>query len=399
MKRPDLWLCVFVVAGVLGSPLYNTALVRAQLIGDAPVGPLGSVAVLCAGLALAWRATLRRGHLWADPAALTWSDFDGRRPAVLSRRLVFGWGARFAVAGYFFVVAGVLIGFPPGVVGPLALYVGVAVLALVMARRRPFPGESLLPLVPAVLGVVSDAPLWIFAVAAFVAAAGLAWAPPLAQTAGRATLVHHFRERLVRRTSTAFLDVWALLPAGRRVPWQRAFAGRFVVLRYVLVGVLARRHALGLPVFLGLAVTAAHATFPAVTSVWLLGLGAYLALLPFAAPVAQLHRVPGLRRWLDASETRLRLTTALVLTVLGAGWTSVVWLLGVPVTFGSVVAVLVAGYAVVRTVSRGPLDFSVMGLVLYEGVLIPAGLVRQLAHGPDLLLVGLFVCGFLPPLW
>ncbi|WP_326567259.1 hypothetical protein VSH64_36275 [Amycolatopsis rhabdoformis] len=395
MKRVDLALCWFVVAGVVLSPLYNTALVRAQLIGDAPVGLDGSVAVLCAGLALAWRATLRRGHLRADPATLAWADFDGRRPATLTRRLLGGWAVRFAAAGYFFAVAGVLIGFPPSLVEPVGLYVSVAALALVMARRRGFRGEAVLPLVPAVLGVFPSSPLWIFAVVALVAALGLSWAPSAARTASREELVSHFRERLVQRTATAFLDVWVLLPAGRPVPGL-SLAGRYPALRFVATGTLARRHALGLPVFLALAVTAVHTTFPALTSVWLLGVGAYLALLPFAAPIAQLHRVPALRRWLTTSELRLRLTMALVLVVLAIGWTVAVALLGVPVSVGAVIAVLVAAYAVVRSVTRGPLDFGAMNLVLYEGVLVPTGLVRQLARGPDLLIIGLLICGFVP---
>ncbi|MEV4600417.1 hypothetical protein AB0K15_23810 [Amycolatopsis sp. NPDC049253] len=367
---------------------------RSQLIGAAAVGPHGCVAVLCAGLALAWRATLRRGHVWADPAALTWSDFDGDRPRVLRQRLLAGWAARFATVAYFFVVAGVLIGFPPDVVGPLALSVAVAALALVMARRRPLLGEAALPFVPAVLGVFPNTPLWIFTAAAAAAALLLAWSPPLFPT--RETLVHHFRERLVRRTSAAFLDVWALLPAGRPVRWRRGLDGRFIVTRFVVTGTLARRHALGLPVFLALAVTATHTTFPGVPSVWLLGLGSYLGLLPFAAPIAQLHRVAGLRRWLDASELRLRLVMASALVVLAACWTAAVALLGVPVPLGSLVAVVVAAYSVVRTVTRGPLEFSSMGLVLYEGVLIPTGLLRQLTRGPDLLIIGLLLCGLLP---
>ncbi|MBB4687367.1 hypothetical protein [Amycolatopsis jiangsuensis] len=53
MKRPDIVLGVLIAVGMLGSPFYNTALVRAQLIGDAPVAALGSVLVLCTGLALA----------------------------------------------------------------------------------------------------------------------------------------------------------------------------------------------------------------------------------------------------------------------------------------------------------------------------------------------------------
>ncbi|MGW4482490.1 hypothetical protein ACWEOE_01500 [Amycolatopsis sp. NPDC004368] len=392
MKRPDLVLCWFIVAGVVLSPLYNTALVRSQLLGDAPVGPSGSVAVLCAGLALAWRATLRRGHLRADPATLTWADFDGRRPRVLTRRLLGGWAVRFAVVGYFFVVAGVLIGFPSG--QAVFLYVAVAALALVMARRPALRGEAVLPLVPAVLGAFPVGPLWIFAVVALGAAVVLAWTPPAASTVSRSELVWAFGSRLAARTATAFLDVWALLPAGRPVPWMAL--GRPAALRYVVAGALARRHALGLPVFLALAVTAVHTTFPALSSVWLLGLGGYLALLPFAAPLAQLHRVPALRRWLTTSEPRLRLATASVLVVLAAVWTFAVILLGVPVSLGSLVAVLVAAYAVVRSVTRGPVDFGAMNLVLYEGVLIPTGLVRQLARGPDLLIIGLLLCGLLP---
>ncbi|MDX3187309.1 hypothetical protein PV458_02735 [Streptomyces sp. MN03-5084-2B] len=393
MKRPDLVFCWFIVAGVVLSPMYNTALVRAQLIGDAPAGPSGSVAVLCAGLALAWRATLRRGHLRADPATLTWVDFDGRRPRVLTRRLLGSWAVRFAAVGYFFLAAGVLTGFPP--YQAIFLYAAVAVLALVMARRPPIRGEAVLPLVPAVLGAFPINPLWIFAVVALAAAAGVAFAPSAAVTASRSELVRAFRERMAARTATAFLDVWALLPAGRPVPRVR-LSGRHPALRYVVAGTLARRHALGLPVFLALAVTAVHTTFPALPSVWLLGLGGYLALLPFAAPIAQLHRVPALRRWLTTSELRLRLATALVLVVLAVFWTSAVVLLGVPVPPGSLVAVLVAAYAVVRSVTRGPVDFGAMNLVLYEGVLIPTGLVRQLARGPDLLVIGLLICGFLP---
>ncbi|WP_033289939.1 hypothetical protein [Amycolatopsis jejuensis] len=388
MKRPDLVLSLVIAAGILGSPFYNTALVREQLIGSAPVSALGSVVVLCTGLALAWRSTLRRGYLWAQPATLTWGDFDGRRPVVLTRRLLLDWAARFGVAAYFFAVSGMLIGFPASLLGPIALYLTVAALALVMGRRPPFPGESLLPLTLAFALVV---PLWTYALAAGLAAAALAWSPPRPHTACRRTLVRQFTERMVRRTSAAFLDVWALLPAGRPVPWRIGLAGRFVVTRYVVMGTLARRHALGLPVFLALAVLAAHVTFPAVSAVWLLGLGGYLALLPFTAPVAQLHRVPALRRWLDVPNLRLHAVTCGFLSLLALAWAGVVLLLGVPVPAGALVAVLVAALSAVRSVTRGPLDFSSMGMVLYEGVLIPAGLVRQLVRGPDLLVIGLVV--------
>ncbi|SEP52080.1 hypothetical protein [Amycolatopsis saalfeldensis] len=395
MKRADLILALVVLGGALGSPFYNTALVRSQLIGDAPVGVQGGVAVLCVGLAMAWRATTRRGHLWADPAALTWSDFDGSRPRTLTRRLLVDWAARFAAAGYAFAMAGVLIGFPADLGGALGLFVGVAGLALALARRARVWGEAVLPLVP-VLGVLPFIPLWTLALVAASAAVALGWSTPLARTAGRRSLVHHFAERMVRRTSAAFLDVWALLPAGRPVRWRTALDGRFVVTRYLVTGVLARRHQLGLPLFLALAVAAAHVTFPAVTSVWLVGMGGYLALLPFAAPVAQVYRVPGLRRWFDASDLRLKATTVVVLAVLAVVWTAFVALLRVPMTVGAVVAALLAAVAVVRTVTRGALDFGSLGLVLYEGVLVPMGLARQLVRGPDVLLVGLIAASFLP---
>ncbi|WP_020663826.1 hypothetical protein [Amycolatopsis benzoatilytica] len=393
MKRPDLVLALVIAVGLLGSPFYNTELVRGQLIGSAPVGASGSLLVLCTGLALAWRATLRRGYLWAHPATLTWNDFNGQRPAALTQRLVLDWAARFATAGYFFAVSGMLIGFPSSFAGPIALVVVIAALALALGRRRPFPGESLLPLTLALPLIV---PLWTYLVAAALAAVPLAWSASLPHMVTRPTLIRHHAERMVRRTSAAFLDVWALLPAGRPVPWRNALASRFVVTRYVLTGVLARRAALGLPVFLALAVVATHATFPALTSVWLIGIGGYLGLLPFTAPIAQLHRVPGLRRWLDASDLHLHSVTCAFLCVLALAWTGIVLLLGIPATIGAVVAALVAALAAVRSVTRGPLDFSSMGLVLYEGVLIPAGLVRQLVRGPDLLLTGLIAASLLP---
>ncbi|MBB4687366.1 hypothetical protein [Amycolatopsis jiangsuensis] len=312
---------------------------------------------------------------------------------MLTRRLLLGWAARFAVAGYFFLVSGMLIGFPADIGGTLALFFAVAGLALSMARRARIPGESLLPFT---LAAALFVPLWAYAAVAAALAAALAWSPPAARTVSRVELVRAFTERMVRRTSAAFLDVWALLPPGRPVRWPNALAGRFVVTRYVVTGTLARRHLLGTSVFLALSVLAAHATFPAIQPVWLLGLGGYVALLPFTAPVAQLHRVPGLRRWLAASDVRLHATTAAFLCALALAWGAVIVLLGLPASVAAAVAMLVAALAAVRSVTRGPLDFSAMNLVLYEGVLIPTGLLRQLVRGPDLLLLGLIATSFVP---
>ncbi|GAA1968819.1 hypothetical protein [Amycolatopsis minnesotensis] len=95
-----------VVVGVLGAPFYHPG----------ALGAAASSAVLCLGLALAWRSVLRRDYAWTDPARLTWADFDDSRVRALTRRLLLGWGARFACVAYLTVVTAILahVGAPAG---------------------------------------------------------------------------------------------------------------------------------------------------------------------------------------------------------------------------------------------------------------------------------------------
>lgn len=398
----DRVLSAFVVLGLLGSPFYDTEVARAQLLGNTVTPPYSVLTVLCLGLALALRSVLRREFAWANPADLTWSDYEDSRPRTLHRRLVTGWAGRFAATAYFTGASAVLMRSSPSLL-PLctALFVGVALFGLAAARRRrgrvPEWAEQLPPLVLAGAGLVAlvNGPtlplLWTLAALAYLGTLALVLMPgvSLAADAGRTELVGLFLGRMIRRTSVAFLDVWALLHAGRAVRWRTVLSGRFAPGRFVVAGVLARSRAGAMMLLLAFAVAALHQVFPAAPAVWWVGLGGYLAMLPLAAPLAQLYRVPALRRWLDCSDLTLKVTTFGVLLVVVAAWFGVLLLLGVPWSASAALGAVVAVVAVIRTVMRAAVDFGRLGIVMYEGVLIPFGLIAQLVRGPDLLLVGL----------
>jgi hypothetical protein len=394
----------FLVAGFLGSPLYNTAGVRAQLLGAASVPQLTTVAVLCLCLGLAWRSLLRRDFAWADPARLTWADFDGSRPKLLGRRMLTSWAVRFGAVGYATAVSALLTQLSPALF-PLviALFTGTALLALVTARRAPTPAltwfERLVPFAAVALAVCPPAVQWAAAGAACVGALALLPGPRTSAATGRVDLIQRYFTRLVRRVSLSFLDLWVLLPPGRPVRWTRALAGRFVLVRFVLTGVLARGRTIPLAALLALAVAVLHAVFPAVNPVWWTGIAGYFSALPFAASVAELHRTPGLRRWLNCTDRALKAATVAVLVMFLAGWLGVVVLLGVPFSGQAALVLLVASVAVLRTVTQRAMDFSNIGLVSFFGVLVPAGLLFQLGHGPDLLLLGLVLLGTGMALW
>jgi hypothetical protein len=393
-----------VVVGILGSPFYNTDLVRLQLLGNTVTPPHAMLTVLCVGLALASRSVLRREFAWADPAHLTWSDYDDSRPQVLTRRLLAGWAARFAATAYLFASSALLMRSSPSLL-PLsgALFAGVALFSLAAARRRrghvPEWAEQVPPLVLAGAGLVTllNGPaltvLWTLAVLAWAGALVLVLASgvSLAADAGRTELVGRFVGRMIRRTSVAFLDVWALLPQGRAVRWRTVLNGRFAPGRFLLAGVLARGRSGVLMLLLAFVVAALHQVFPAAPSVWWVGIGGYLAILPLATPLAQLYRLPALRRWLNCSDRVLKLTAAGGLVVVTAAWFGVLLLLGVPWSAGAALGVVVAVIAAIRTVTRTAIDFGRLGMITYEGVLIPFGLIAQLVRGPELLLIGLAV--------
>lgn len=393
-----------ILAGLLGSPFYGGDAVRDQLLGaHAPV-PLAVPALLCLGLALAWWSMMGRGYLWVDPAALTWLDFDGSRPATLLRRLRAGWALRFACVVYALCATGMLLGWPGPVLASCgALFTAVAVLAFVAARRAPGRlsrvFEQVMPLLLTVVawlvasGVVGTVVLWGMAGVAAGAAALLTRGTSLPASAGRRELVERYTARMVRHTSVSFLDVWALLPQGRPVRWAGALAGRPVVVRFVFAGVLARARSLLFALMLAPAVAALHKAFPEANPVWWTGVGAYLAVLPFSASIAQLNRGPGLRRWLSNGDRALKATTAAMLLLVGALWFGVTLALGVPWSARSALAVAVSVSAVVRSVTRSPIDFRNLGIVAVEGLLLPVGLLTQLARGPEVLALGLLLLG------
>lgn len=388
-----------VAVGVLGAPFYNTGALHATAASSAVL------AVLCLGLALAWRSLLHRDYAWADPARLTWADFDDGRVGALTRRLLLGWGARFAGVAYLAVVTAILTGANAAYLAAgAALFLATALFALVTARRRPGRilrfAEPAVALALAVLGLLSAVPLpWFWTAAGVLAFAALALdiAPGVlvAPSAGRADLVRRFTERMVRRTSVSMLDPWALLPAPSAVSGLNVLGGRFVVGRFVLLGALARGRSALPAVVLALAVVVLHRVFPGVPPPWWVGVGGYLAALPFAGSVAQLSRVPGLRRWLGCTDRTLLLTAVGVLVPLMAVWLGAAVALGLPWSWRLAVTLVLAVAAVVRTVTRPMLDFANLGLVSLEGVLIPAGLIFQLVRGPDLLVVGTFLLAVL----
>ncbi|GHF37495.1 hypothetical protein FHX82_006383 [Amycolatopsis bartoniae] len=347
MKRSSGDLAAWVlggalVAGFLSIPLSHTAELRAQLLGTHPAPSWGGLAVLGLGLLLATRSVLHKGFAWADPAQLTWADFDGSRPALLRRRLLLAWLGRFGAAAYVVLATGTLLGFSWPVLEITAF--------------------------------------------ATVAAGTLAAAAPAVRS-GRAELVRRYRERLVRRTALTFLDVLALLPAGQPVRWPGALAGHAVVARFALAVILSRRRSLPTAGLLAAAVALAHALFPAVDPAWWLGLGGYCAALPFASALAELTRSPGLRRWIGRGDREVRATAAAVLVLFLALWEGLAVALGVSVSAAGVTALVVAAAAVVRTATRAGVDYGNLGTTAVAGILVPAGLLWQVGHGPDLLVV------------
>lgn len=400
----DRLVSVVVVIAALTSPFYNTDAVRHQLVGPVGAAPLAVPVVLCLSLAVAWWSLMHRGYLWAEPAWLTWSDFDGSRPKMLLRRLISGWVVRFAAVAYAVGVGGMLLGWPTSLL-PLcaALFASVAALAFAAARTAAGPvrrwTEQLVPLALTVVGtlvasgVLGVGILWGVALVLAVPAAVLAAGTSLPLSAQRAELVEGFFARMIRRTSAGFLDVWALLPQGRALAWRSAFAGGPLVIRFAVVGVLTRGRSALFALLLAVTMAALHVVLPGSDPLWWLGLGGYFAILPLSASIAQLHRVPGLRRWLDCDDRVLRLASAGVLLAVAALWFAVTLALGVPWSVPAALTVPLVVAAVVRTVTRPPVDFHRLGLFTVEGLVLPVGLVVQLARGPEVLVIGLLLLG------
>ncbi|GAA3057992.1 DUF6297 family protein [Actinokineospora globicatena] len=393
-------LAVVLAVGIGGAPFYQPEATRDALVGDTVPPSNAALVVVCLGVAVAWWSTQGRGYLWADPAKLTWDDLTAPRSAALSRRLTLGWAARWAALAYGAAVSGVVLGWD-GFLYAAILSAAFGFLALSAARvRSPGVWESALPLLLAALGSYAAfrIPLVVSSGLAFVGGFLLLRRQPLAEAVGRQELVRNFAARMTQRVSVAFLDVWGLLPPARPLALRGIFARRPILLRYLLAGVLARPRALVGAALIAVIAAALHRVFPAVPPVWWTAIGGYLAAIPFAAPVAQLRRTPGLRRWLNHSTLTVKLTAAAVLALVAALWLAAVTALGIDWTTTSLVAVPLAAAAAVRSVTRDPIDFANVGMVDLGGVLVPMGLVVQVARGIDVLVLGavLLAAGLVP---
>lgn len=398
------WLVGYLmIIGLLTTPFFQTDSWRSTVLGTLPAQPTAAIAVLCLALALAWRSLLRRDFVWLGPARLTWDDFDGSRVRTMNLRMLGGWVVRFLAVAYVSSVAAQVHGWSMDLI-PVgcALLGATALVALGMARRLPrYRGdiwfEQVVPLLLAALALV-PLPVWwrVAAVGAVLGGIAFAPGPRVARSAGRADLLEGWQARMLRQVSVSFLDVLALLPPAHPVRLPKSLSGRFVVVRFVLVGALARIRYLTLTGLLALAVVMLPRALPAAGAVWWIGLGAFFAAIPYAGSLGELSRVPGLRRWLGCTDLELRITTAglmLVITVLWWAVTGFAFGWTVP---GLLVSVLAAG-AVVRTVTRPMLDFNKLGEVAVPGQAdMPIGLVGQLLRGVDVLLVGAGVLTFFP---
>jgi hypothetical protein len=403
----DRLLMALFLGGVLVTPFFQAGPPRAQLhSGTVTTG----AAALFLGLCLAWRSLLRRDFVWLAPARLTWADASDARIGQIGRRLWVGWLVRLLAVAYVTALAILLLGGNPWLPAGYAVFGGVGVCAVALARRRRGPvtvwlGNLVVLGLAALAGLCAVRPvgstwLWVVAGAAVVGAvvlvvgSGSPRRPSVAACAGRDELVRGYLARLVRRVSVTFGDALALLPASRPIPWTRLLAGRAVVVRFALFGVLARAGSLVLSLLLVIAAAVLHRVFPLVDSAWVVGAGAYFAALPCAATLAQLRGVPSLRRWLGCTDMTLRLVTAAVVLVVVAVWFGLVGVLGVPVTGATGLAAVVAVGAVVRTVGRPALDYGNVGVtVTPDGNLVPVGLIVQLVRGPEVLVIGLLVAG------
>lgn len=406
----DRLIFLFFAVGVLTSPFYRVDYMREHVLGTATVSVSAGLAVLALGVCVAWRSMLRRDFTWADPARLTWADLTDARIGVLGRRLWAGWVARFVTVAYATAVVALLLGRSSWLPAGGALFCGVALLSVVVARRAPSGADRWLEYGVVVATVVlagfaaatavGPLPLWIMAGAAVLVAVGCAigsgpWRRPAAATsADRDTLVRGHLARTVRNVMVSFGDALALLPAPVAPPFPTLLAGRFVVGRFVLTGIVSRARSVLLAVLCVVAIVVLHHVFPLVSTVWLVGVGAYVAAIPFASALASLWAVPGLRRWLGCRDATIRWATAAAVAVVALLVVGLVAVLGVPVGAAAWLAGALAVGAVVRTVTRHGIDWTNPGTAATpNGYLIPVGVILQVVHGPELLVIGILIIG------
>lgn len=320
--------------GVAVQAFFRLPSLRSFLFGQSTADVQAILGLLFICGALMWRALLRRGFVWAEPAMLTWLDFAGAdRSQVIGRRMWAVW----CVGVGLFVYVGALTGVAAGVGGEVwlataAVLLGSAAVSLSTARRPPVRGEEFGPVLLASLGLLvaqarlDPLALELLAVALFALGAVRWRAADTVLRSGRKELVDGWNERLVRTVSLTFLDPLALLPAARPVRFS-------------------------------------------------------------------LRRPTALRfAWLGASGRELWLANLGVMLVLAAGWGVVLMaaglVLGDPPSHAALLTLPIVAVSAVRTATRPPTSFDNLGIVTSRVLgQIPTRLVAQLLRGPDLLIV------------
>ncbi|OXM55326.1 hypothetical protein CFP71_17885 [Amycolatopsis thailandensis] len=374
--------------GALFTAFENLPKLRSFLFGLSSVdfpAVFGLLVVLCA---MFWRSLLRRGFVWAEPAALTWMDFasvDRRR--VVVKRMWTLWLGLVLVVGYTGALVTAIGGGSKDVwIAMSALTASGAILAAVTARRTAIRGETAGPVVLALAGLAVAAaglgPIAIEVLAGvlFVVAVAVAFGGEPMSGVGRQELVDGWNARLLRAMAAVFMDPMLLIPESKPVPWLSLRPP--TTLRLALAGVFGRLRYASASVVIACLVGVGHLAFPAVPPGPLFAVGAYAALVPFVGGLGELWRNPGRRRWLGASDWELRLVNGLVVAVLGLGWGVLLGLvtltLGVTPAWPVWLGVPLAVVAALRTATRPPMNYDVSG----------GGAALQAMRGVDVLVVG-----------
>jgi len=357
---------------------------------------LGLLTLCCA---VGWRGLLRRGFAWVEPAELTWLDFAPvDRGRVVTLRLLGAWTGVVGVTGY---LAALLLAV--GGAGldqwraAVAIVAATGVAAFASARRTSLRLDALGPLVLAVVGLgiaalgLGPATVQFVAAGVLVAALPLAFGGEPVSRAGRAALLAGWDGRVLRSVAVTFLDPMMLLPPS--APVGGLSLRRPTPLRLAWAGTLGRARYAGAALLVGLAVVVAHIAVPTVPGAVLVGIGAYVALTPFAGGLGELWRNPGRRRWLGSPDRDLVLAHGLVLAGASLLWAAVLVVVtlagGTSFAAGAWLAVPLSVLSILRTVTRTAVDYANPGFVDTPMGPMPANLTRQLFRGPDLQLIGM----------
>jgi hypothetical protein len=387
---------------------------RHFLIGTSPVEANASLGLLVVCCALSWRAMLRRGFVWAEPAALTWLDSTGAdRVKMIGKRLWTVWLGGVIAVGYAVALVAAASGLSRGVwLAAAGLLIGSSVLSLATVRRSPaaphveVAGPILLGLVGVFISAAGLHPVWLDGAAVVLLVAGLVLGlrsgspnrPAIAAGIRRDGLVDGWNEKLVRSVAVTFLDPTMLLPAAHAVGEHSL--KHPTALRLAVLGVRGRARYFGTAALLAIAVAVAQTAFPALPDVVLVAIGGYAALMPFAGGIGELWGNPGRRRWVGTPEIELRAVNALVLAVVMLGWGVVVaavdWVLGTPVAGVAWLALPLVVASVLRTAVRPSMSYDNLGITDTPMGQVPTRLIKQFVRGPDLGVLGVIVLAVLP---